>query len=137
MMQSKQISADEAAIRDLVKSWARAVRNKDFGGILAHHSADMVMFDVPPPLESRGLEAYRETWNLFYSAQPEPIAFDIQRMEVVSDSAVAFVVALMQCDETGSDGKQQGKLDFRLTMGLRKIDDQWTVVHEHHSVPAN
>ena len=71
-MQSKQISADEAAIRDLVESWARAVRSKDLGGILAHHSEDMLMFDVPPPFESRGLEAYRETWNLFYSVLKIP-----------------------------------------------------------------
>jgi ketosteroid isomerase-like protein len=27
-------------------------------------------------------------------------------------------------------------LDFRLTVGLRKIDCQWTIVHEHHSVPS-
>jgi ketosteroid isomerase-like protein len=27
-------------------------------------------------------------------------------------------------------------LDFRLTVGLRKIDGQWTITHEHHSVPA-
>ena len=134
-MQSKHVSADEAAIRDLVESWARAVRSKDLGRILAHHSEDMLMFDVPPPLESRGLEAYRETWNLFYSSQPEPIAFDIQRMHVVSGSDVGFVAALMQCAEIGKDGERI-KLDFRLTIGLRKIGDHWTVVHEHHSIPA-
>ena len=27
-------------------------------------------------------------------------------------------------------------LDFRLTVGLRKIDGQWIVTHEHHSIPA-
>ncbi|TAK61516.1 nuclear transport factor 2 family protein [Methylobacter sp.] len=27
-------------------------------------------------------------------------------------------------------------LAFRLTIGLRKIDGQWSVVHEHHSIPA-
>jgi ketosteroid isomerase-like protein len=27
-------------------------------------------------------------------------------------------------------------LDFRLTIGLRKINGQWIVSHEHHSVPA-
>jgi hypothetical protein len=34
------------------------------------------MFDVPAPIESKGIKAYRETWDLFYSAQPNPIAFD-------------------------------------------------------------
>jgi ketosteroid isomerase-like protein len=27
-------------------------------------------------------------------------------------------------------------LQFRLTMGLRKIDGQWRIMHEHHSLPA-
>ena len=130
-----QQNADEAAIRDLVENWASAVRAENFAGILAHHSADMLMFDVPPPLESKGIEAYRKTWNLFYSAQPVPIAFDVQRMDVVSGSEVAFVAALMQCAEKGKHGERI-KLDFRLTIGLRKVDGQWTIVHEHHSIPA-
>ena len=130
-----QQKTNEAAIRSLVENWASAVRAKDFAGILAHHSADMLMFDVPPPMECKGIEAYRETWDLFYSAQPVPIAFDIQRMDVVAGSDVAFVAALMQCAEQAKDGRRI-ELDFRLTIGLRKIAGQWTVVHEHHSIPA-
>ena len=34
-------------------------------------------------------------------------------------------------------GKAPEDLDFRLTIGLRKIGDRWTIVHEHHSVPAD
>ena len=126
---------DEAAIRKMIEDWAKAVRAKDFDGILGNHSPEILMFDVPPPLESRGIEAYRATWDLFYSAQPEPIAFDIQHMDIVVGSDVAFVAALMQCAETGKNGERI-PLDFRLTVGLRKIDGRWTILHEHHSVPA-
>ncbi len=126
---------DEVAVRELIENWAKAVRAKDYSGILAHHAADMVMFDVPPPFESRGIEAYRKSWDLFFSMQPEPIAFDIQRMNIVAGADVAFAVALMRCEECGNDGKRIG-LDFRLTIGLRKMEGQWTIVHEHHSIPA-
>jgi ketosteroid isomerase-like protein len=27
-------------------------------------------------------------------------------------------------------------LEFRLTMGLRKINGPWRIMHEHHSIPA-
>jgi uncharacterized protein (TIGR02246 family) len=127
---------DEADVRVLVERWAKAVRARDMEGILAGHSTEILMFDVPPPFESKGIEAYRKTWDLFYSAQPEPIAFDIRSMEVVAGNDVAFVTALMQCAENGKNGERI-KLDFRLTIGLRKIDGQWTILHEHHSVPAN
>jgi len=73
--------------------------------------------------------------GLFYSAQPDPIAFDIQRMNVVAGSDVAFVAALMRCAEKGRNGERI-TLDFRLTVGLRKINGHWIILHEHHSVPA-
>jgi len=128
-------TTDEAMIRELVEDWARAVRARDFDGILAHHSAEMLMFDVPPPLESKGIDAYRETWDLFYSAQPDPIAFDIQRMDIVAGADVTFVAALMRCAEKGENGERIN-LDFRLTIGLRQINGRWIILHEHHSVPA-
>ncbi len=28
------------------------------------------------------------------------------------------------------------ELDFRLTIGLKKINNQWTIIHEHHSIPS-
>jgi uncharacterized protein (TIGR02246 family) len=135
MKMSNKVITDEAAIRELIEEWAKAVRAKDFDGILAHHSAEFLMFDVPPPLESKGLDAYRKTWDLFYSTQPVPIAFDIQHMDVVAGADVAFVAALMQCAEKGPNGERI-KLDFRLTVGLRKINGRWIILHEHHSVPA-
>jgi uncharacterized protein (TIGR02246 family) len=134
-MKTKILPEDESEIRDLIERWAKAVRDKDIDGILACHSADVLMFDVPPPFESRGIAAYRETWDLFYSSQQEPIAFDIKRMEIVAGADVAFVAALMQCVEPGTNPVWT-KLDFRLTVGLRKIDGRWVILHEHHSIPA-
>jgi ketosteroid isomerase-like protein len=57
MSTSNNRSTDEAEIRDLVESWARAVRTKNLDGIMANHSREILMFDVPPPAQSKGLEA--------------------------------------------------------------------------------
>jgi len=37
---------DNAAIRDVIESWAAAVRRRDIGGILQNHSSDIIMFDA-------------------------------------------------------------------------------------------
>jgi len=129
------IASSESAVRDLIEQWMAAVRAKDLPAVLAHHSSDFLMFDVPPPFESRGLEAYEATWRLFYSSQPEPVAFDVRHMQVVAGEDVAFAFAHMQCSEVGKNG-QRVPLDFRLTVGLRRVGGRWTIVHEHHSVPA-
>jgi uncharacterized protein (TIGR02246 family) len=126
---------EEAAIRELVEKWARAVRAKDFEGILADHSPDIVMFDVPPPLVSRGIEAYRKTWDVFFSWADEPVVFDFNELDVTAGEDVAFVTALMKCTGTEKDGKRT-RLEFRLTVGLRRINGRWMVMHEHHSIPA-
>jgi uncharacterized protein (TIGR02246 family) len=128
-------SEDHAAIRDVVESWTAAVRRRDLAGILKNHSSDIMMFDVPPPFQSRGIEAYKKTWDLFFSWSSDPIRFDIIDMSITAGRDVAFVVATMRCAGPGADGENQG-LDFRLTLGLRKIEGRWTITHEHHSVPA-
>jgi ketosteroid isomerase-like protein len=52
-------------IRELIENWAKAVRNRNPSGILAVHSEDFVMCDVPEPFQSIGLDAYRHTWENF------------------------------------------------------------------------
>ena len=129
-------SADETAIRTLIEEWAAAVRRHDVEGILRDHAQDIVMFDVPPPFESRGADAYKATWALFFRWAPEPVVFDIRRLEIVAGKEVAFAMALMRCAGKEPEGTDI-VLDFRLTVGLTKVGDRWTVVHEHHSIPAD
>ena len=136
MSVSSNRKTDEAAIRELVESWARAVRAKDLDGILANHSTDMLMFDVPPPLQSQGIEAYKKTWDLFFSWSRDSGVFDISEMNITAGNDVGFVTALMRCAGTEASGDKI-ELDFRLTIGLRKIGGQWIVMHEHHSIPAS
>ena len=135
MTDKKNVSADEGAVRDLIEAWADAVRRKDYDGILRSHAADFVLFDVPPPFKSVGLDAYRKSWDLFFSWSSDPVRFEIQDMDVTAGVDVAFAFATMRCEGPGSDGKAEA-LDFRLTIALSKIDGRWMIAHEHHSVPA-
>lgn len=135
MDETQSSSKEDQAVRNVVESWAAAVRRKDYEGILKNHSSDIVMFDVPPPFQSKGIEAYKKTWDLFFSCSGDPVVFDITAMTVFADKSVAFVITTMRCTTPGPQGERE-ELEFRLTIGLQKIDGQWTIVHEHHSVPA-
>jgi uncharacterized protein (TIGR02246 family) len=135
MNERQDNTKDEAAIRNLVENWASAVRRKDLSGILRNHSPSILMFDVPPPLQSKGITAYKRTWDLFFSWAHDPVVFNISEMNITAGNDVAFITAVMRCAGTEANGDEI-ELDFRLTIGLRKIDDQWTVMHEHHSIPA-
>jgi uncharacterized protein (TIGR02246 family) len=135
MADKQNISDDEVAVRDLIEAWADSVRRKDYAGILRSHAPDFVMFDVPPPFKSVGLDGYRKTWDLFFSWSSDPVRFEIQEINVTAGADVAFAFATMRCGAPGSDGRAE-PLDFRLTICLRKIDGRWMIAHQHHSVPA-
>jgi ketosteroid isomerase-like protein len=128
---------DERIIKALLESWADAVRRHDLPAILAHHDPEMVMFDLPPPLQCKGIDAYRETWGLLFRYHKAGTAFDFRELEVTASSNVAFAVAIMWCgpDSSSTPADMDGFL-FRLTVGLRKVDGAWRITHEHHSVPA-
>ena len=114
MSESQDRAKDEAAIRTLVEDWASSVRRRDLRGILRNHSPNIVMFDVPPPLQSKGLEPYRRTWEKFFSWSRDPVVFDISEMTVTAGTDVAFVTAVMRCAGTEANGVDI-ELDFRLT----------------------
>jgi ketosteroid isomerase-like protein len=127
----------ESQIKAIIEAWALAVRQHDVVGVLAHHEQNIVMFDVPPPLQSRGIDEYEKTWDLFFRYHQPFQAFDIEELAITAGQDVAFAVALVRCGSSTSSGPpEEGGFLFRLTIGLRNIDDQWTIVHEHHSVPA-
>jgi uncharacterized protein (TIGR02246 family) len=135
MMQQGQTG--ETKIKALVEAWADAVRRHDLSSILAHHDQDIVMFDVPPPLQSRGLDEYKKTWDLFFRYHKPSQAFDIEELAITAGEDVAFAVAIMRCGSGTFGGPpKEGGFLFRLTIGLRKVDGDWRIAHEHHSVPS-
>jgi ketosteroid isomerase-like protein len=130
-----EVAEDEVEIRGLIERWAKAVRDEDRAGIRADHDDGILMFDVPPPLLSRGLDAYMATWETFFSAAEKPVAFAFDDVEVSCGEDVGFATAVGRCVNTDRSGKRE-PLEFRLTMGLRKVGGHWRVMHEHHSLPA-
>ena len=91
------MSNDDAEIRALIDRWAKAVHAGDMDGVLADHTEDIVMFDVPPPNEVRGKAAYRDTWPPFFNWQKQGAAFDLVSLDVVAGNDVAFAHALLRC----------------------------------------
>jgi uncharacterized protein (TIGR02246 family) len=125
-METAMQNADETQIRALVDAWAKAVRTKNIDGALVHHTSDIVMFDVPMPLQAKGMEEYRKTWELFFANSPGgPGSFDVAELQITASETVAYAHAILRIFDSSA----------RLTMGLRKEGGQWRIAHEHHSYP--
>lgn len=122
-------SSNEDEVRALIRNWEHGIQQGDMGSILARHSDDVVMYDVPEPLQSEGIDAYRSTWELFVRyGTPAPDLFVIEDLVVIADEAVAFAFGILRIGGAKAAG-------CRLTLGLQKREGQWLIRHEHHSAP--
>jgi uncharacterized protein (TIGR02246 family) len=127
------MTTDEAQIRELIERWAAAVHEGDLPTVLADHSADIVMFDVPPPYRGvRGLDEYRDSWPGFFRWQASGAQFTIESLDVTAGSDVAFAYGLLRCG-TAAEFERDPEQRLRLTVGLVRTDGRWVVTHEHHS----
>jgi ketosteroid isomerase-like protein len=104
-------------------------------GILSSHTSDILLFDVVPPLEWRGIEMYQESWEQFFAWYGTDGSFDVKELSITAGDDVAFCHGIIHCSGGNSDGKKVS-LEVRLTVGLRKAHDGWVISHEHHSEPS-
>ncbi|HEY1531013.1 MAG TPA: nuclear transport factor 2 family protein [Galbitalea sp.] len=117
---------DLEIVTDLIHSWEAAVQHRDMAGTLARHSPDILMFDVPEPIQARGIAEYRETWELFFAYSEGGVAsFHLHELEVIVEGSLAVAHSLLDAADDRC----------RLTSVLRKVDGEWMFVHEHHSSP--
>jgi ketosteroid isomerase-like protein len=103
----ESLSQDERDIQALIERWARAVREENRAGIRADHDSDMLMFDVPAPFLSWGLDAYMATWEPFLLWSEKPVAFDFHDVKITAGKDVAFATAIGQCAGVDPSGKRK------------------------------
>jgi ketosteroid isomerase-like protein len=116
-------------IQSVVEHWVTAIQQKNMKGILQNHTHDILMFDVPVPLQSKGLTEYRATWELFFQySSGGKDSFQLEEFKITASDTVAFCTALIKLSNSP-------KPQCRLTIGLKKMNNQWMIVHEHHSAP--
>jgi len=122
---------DKVLIRALIDDVTNAIRAKDAGGVAKHHADNFVHFSLAPPLQAttdaKALEAWFATWR-------GTIGYETRDLSIVAGNDVAFCHSLNHMSGVMTDGERTD-LWFRLTIGLRKVEGVWKVVHEHESVP--
>jgi uncharacterized protein (TIGR02246 family) len=130
---------NEAEIRDLYDRWAKAFRARDIDRIMSVYASSgdaVVGYDIVPPLQYVGKDAYRKDYEEFLGQYDGPIDVEYRDMRMFANGDVAFIHALERMSGTLKNG-QKSDLWVRATSGLRKINGKWLIVHDHISVPAD
>jgi ketosteroid isomerase-like protein len=83
-----------------------------------------------------GPAIYREHCAQWFESWQGPIGCERRDLIINTGGDVGFATCLTHNSGTLKDGSP---MDFwvRVTVGFKKIDGRWKVVHEHISVPFN
>ena len=134
MTDQTDTSADLAEIRRVVAAHVAGLHDKDVDAVMAHVGEDILCFDLAPPLATRGAATYRRNLEAWFPTWDGPIDYEQARLEITLGGDVAFTTAFNRLGGA-KEGEGTHHLWVRITAGLKKIGGQWTVVHEHVSVP--
>jgi len=131
-------SKNEAEIRALYDRWAKAFEARDIEGIMSVYAPGdaVIAYDVVPPLQYKGKDAYRKDYLEFLAQYGGAIHVEYRDMRILSSGDVGFIHALERFTGKLKNG-QQTDLWLRATSGVRKINGKWLIVHDHVSVPID
>ena len=77
-------------VRAILEEWAAATRLSRKDEILKHHSTDLVIFDVLPPMKYEGAEAYRRSWDEWQPDTQGEAVFNLVNLTITAGNDVAF-----------------------------------------------
>ena len=129
---------NEAEIKALYDRWAKAFEAGDIDGIMSVYAPGdaLVAFDVVPPLQYKGRDAYRKDYEEFLSQYDGPVHVQYRDMRIISSGDVGFIYALERFTGKLKNGRPSD-VWLRATSGVRKIGGKWLIVHDHISVPVD
>ncbi|HLZ30676.1 MAG TPA: nuclear transport factor 2 family protein [Chloroflexota bacterium] len=133
---TEPVASAEAAIRRRVDDAVKAVRVKDIDRIMSLYAPDLVAFDVVPPLQYVGANAYRQRWQETFAAFSGPIDYEVRDLQITAEGDLGFLHSLNHVKGTSVQG-QKTEAWLRWTAGLRRIAGVWLFVHLHVSVPVD
>lgn len=127
---------DEQAIRQMMAEWSRAVETKDVDAIVADYTPETVQYDAIPPYKTVGPEGIRKSWEGCLPHFPDSFRSEHRDVVVHVLGDTAFAYGMHHFAPTPAD-HPCGMTWMRVTLGFRRIDGAWKVVHEHVSIPFN
>ncbi len=81
-------------IRQMIDEWVSAVKDKDVDRLMTQYAPDVVVYDVPAPLQQKGADAHRENFEKWFSSMPGRTTSAIRDLRIVAGETIAFAHCL-------------------------------------------
>jgi ketosteroid isomerase-like protein len=129
---------DKADIEALEKRVAAGIQAKDADAIMANYvpGDSLIVFDLIPPRQYTGWDAYKKDWVGVVSGCADSPKFEISDLDITADSKLAFSHSIQHFVCTDAKGNKL-EMTMRATDAYRKVKGKWVIVHEHLSAPID
>ncbi len=122
-------------IREVILARAAALETGDVKAMLAYSAPEVVQMSLAPPLVEHvdtTDPTPTERWIATFEAPPRRT---VTRLDITADGDVAFATSIDSLTATPRGAEESFTLWYRVTLGLRRVEGRWLVIHEHESVP--
>jgi len=101
-------SREEAAIRTLIDRWTKAAHEKNVDGVMSiyQRGPSLLAYDLVPPLQSKGWDAYRDAYKAFFDQYDGPIEFEFRDLVIAADTTFGYSHALQRVSGTLKGGQK-------------------------------
>jgi ketosteroid isomerase-like protein len=130
--------ADDAQIKVLYDQFTRDFNAKDVDAIMKLYAPgkELLVFDVVPPRQYSGWDAYRKDWQDFFAGYKGALKFTISDLSYQTSGNLGFGHSIQRVVGTDTKGNPSD-MTVRVTDVYRRIGSKWLIVHEHVSIPVN
>ena len=127
---------NEAAIRNLIDGFVKAIRAKDINGVMSVFDPEVVSFDLGAPLQHGGGATFMKRWQELFKSYQSSIEYEVRDLSITVGDDVAFSHSLNRTSGTMKNGQKTDRW-LRWTACYRKTNGKWLIVHEQVSVPVD
>ena len=125
----------ETQLNQLIDRWMQAVRDRDLDAICAPYADDIVAFDAVKALQFKGKAAYQAHWQACMEHCPGDMIFEMEQLQIHATPDLALAHWLNRCGPASEEGGEDKSCYMRVSVGYKRINGQWKVIHEHWSAP--
>ena len=130
------MTSTESEIRASLDSRSEAISTGDLDRLMSFYSADIVYFDIVPPLQYVGSAALRERFSHWFDGFEGSIGQEVHDLTIVTSGDLAVASMLIRASGTRKNGHEVG-FWVRATSSFQRSDNGWLITHEHVSLPVD
>jgi len=121
-------------LRDLIEERVAAVARRDAETLAARHAADVLAFNVLPPLRLQGADQVAPQTEAWFDGYANGPGYEIRDLHVDADGDLGYCAYLYHVTGKLRSGEEVS-MWVRATLVCRKRNGRWIIVHDHESIP--